>query len=551
MKKIIWVFLFIFTVLGPIQAQDINLKPVTGTVAVTNVNIIPSPGKYIENATVLVRDGLITAVGTNVSVPPGARIIKSDSMYLYPGFILGMSHAGITMPKQEERPEVKDPGNPPNDIAGITPGRLVNPYLEVSHKSIEDWRASGFTMAQTAPSGGMLPGKGAMVLLKGKSGGDLILKNESFLYATFDGARRMYPSNILGVMAKYRELYRQAEYAQMFRDSYLSNPTGKERPMYNETLEAFYPVIQKQIPILFKAQEILPAQRAILLKEELDFNLVLTDLKQGWDLTQEIKNSNSRVLFSLELPEWKEKKKDTVKEEESSVEKLQLDERKEEFLKKYYGQMGEFAAAGILFGFSGLDAKPGEVQKALQKMVENGLSEDAALAALTTNPASMFGINRLVGTVENGKMANLVISSKPYFEKDAKIKYVMVEGELFKYEEKEASKADPETIAKATGTWDYKADTPDGPITGTLILQETDGVLSGTISNSLTGQESVLQDILLTEDRLSFNFDVVITGERMEVIAVLTLSEDTFEGSLSSSGQQYTMKGTKSPNGQD
>ncbi|MHA6280338.1 amidohydrolase family protein [Salinimicrobium sp. CAU 1759] len=549
MKKITWALFFVLTVLGPVQAQDINLKPVTGTVAVTNVNIIPSPGKLIQEGTVLVRDGLITAVGRNISVPPGARIIKADSMYLYPGFILGMSHAGIKMPEQEERPKVKDPGNPPNDVAGITPDRLVNPYLESSHKSIEEWRASGFTLVQSAPSGGMLPGTGAMLLLKGNSVGDLILKNETFLYATFDGARRMYPSNILGVMAKYRELYRQAEYAQMFRKNYLENPAGRERPVYNETLEALYPVIQKQIPVFFRAQEVLPAQRAMLLKEELGFNLVLTDLKQGWDLTREIKESNTGVFFSLELPELKEKKKDSVKDEKSSEERLQLEKRKEEFTNRYYGQMGEFEAAGIPFGFSGLEAKPAEVQKAIQKMVENGLSEEAALAALTTTPASMLGVSGLAGTIESGKMANMFISSKPYFEKDAKIRYVMVEGELFKYEEKETTKADPETIAKATGTWDYKADTPDGPITGTLILQETDGVLSGTISNSLTGEESTLQDIVLTDDRLTFNFEVVIQGQKMDVIAILTLSEDTFKGNLSSGGQEYTVTGTKSPNG--
>lgn len=548
MNKFTWTFMFYLFVLGPLQAQDDELAPVTGTVAVTNVNIVPSPGKLIEKGTVLIKDGIITGVGTNVNVPPGARIVKADSMYLYSGFILGMSNVGIKMPEQKDRPNVKDPGNPPNDLAGITPERSINEYLDPSHKSISDWRAAGFTVAQTAPSGGMLPGTAAVILLKGNSVGDLVLIPGTALYATFDGARRMYPSNILGVMAEHRELYRQAEQSKNFRQAYLTDPAGRERPKYSKTLEAYDPVIEKRVPVVFQTKEMLPAQRAMTLKKDLGFNLVLTELKEGWDLTNEIRNTNTQVLFSLDMPEMKEKKKDTVKEEKQSPEKQRLEARREEATKKHYDQLGQFAAAGIPFGFSGLEGKPANVQKNLQKFVENGLSKDAALAALTTNPASMLGISKMAGTVENGKMANLVISSKPYFEKDAKVRYVVIEGVLYEYEEKEAKKADPATVDKATGNWSYRADTPDGPITGNLVLEEEGGVLSGTITNSLTGAESTLQDVVLSGDKLSFNFDVIIQGQTMNVLAVLTLAEDTFEGTLSGGGEAYTVKGTKSPN---
>lgn len=540
--------MFFLLILGPLQAQDDELAPVTGTVAVTNVNIVPSPGKLIEKGTVLIKDGIITGVGANVNVPLGARIIKADSMYLYSGFILGMSNVGIKMPEQKDRPNVKDPGNPPNDLAGITPERSINEYLDPSHKSITDWRASGFTVAQTAPSGGMLPGTAAVILLKGNSAGDLVLKSGTALYATFDGARRMYPSNILGVMAEHRDLYRKAEQSKNLRQAYLTDPAARARPKYSQTLEAYDPVIEKRIPVVFQTKEMLPAQRAMSLQKDLGFNLVLTELKEGWDLTNEIKNTNTRVLFSLDMPEWKEKKKDTVKEEKQSAEKQRLEFRREEATKKHYEQLGKFAAAGIPFGFSGIEGKPADVQKTLQKFVENGLAQDAALAALTTTPASMLGISKMTGTVENGKMANLVISSKPYFEKDAKVRYVMIEGVLYEYEEKKTKKADPATVAKTTGNWSYRADTPDGPITGTLLMEENGGVLSGTITNSLTGLESTLRDVVLSEDNLSFNFDVNIQGQTMKVLAVLTLSEDSFEGTFSGGGEAFTVKGTKSPN---
>ena len=547
MNKITWTFLFLLFVLPHLHAQDIDLAPVTGTVAITNVNIVPSPGKMITKGTVLIKDGVIANVGASVNVPVGARIIKADSMYLYPGFILGMSHVGIKMPESKNRPEVKDPGNPPNDLAGITPDRKIDQYLDPSDKSIDDWRMAGFTMAQTAPSGGMLPGTAGVVLLNGKTVGELVLLPETAFFATFEGARRMYPSNILGVMAKHRELYRQAEQAKKFRELYLTDPAGRERPGYNSTLQAYFPVLEKKIPVAFNAKEVLAAQRAMLLQKDLGFDLVISDLKEGWDLIGDVNAAKAKVLFSLDMPEWKEEKKDSAKTETKSQEKQRLEARKEEFTKKYYEQLGQYAKAGIPFGFSGVDVKPADVQKVLQKAVEAGLSQDAALAALTTTPASMLGVTKLAGTVENGKMANLLISSKPYFEKDSKVRFVMVEGKLFEYEDKPAKKADPKKAEEIAGTWTYKLQSPEGPVTGTLELKNQEGTLSGTISNTMTNEETAIREVVLTENNLSFNFDITIQGQRMNILAVLTINDDNLSGTFSAEGEEYAVTGTKSP----
>ena len=547
MNRITWTFLFLLFFLPRLHAQDIDLAPVTGTVAITNVNIVPAPGKLIKNGTVLVKDGVIANVGTNVSVPVGARLVKADSLYLYSGFILGMSHAGIKMPETKDRPDVKDPGNPPNDLAGITPDRKINQYLDPSEKSIADWREAGFSVAQTAPSGGMLPGTAGVILLNGKSVGELVLLPETSLYATFEGARRIYPSNILGVMAEHRQLYRQAEQAKKFRNDYLTDPTSRERPNYNSTLQAYFPVLEKTIPVVFNAKEVLSAERAMLLQKDLGFNLVISDLKEGWDLAGDIKAANAKVLFSLDMPEWKDEKKDTAKKETQSQERLQLEARKKEFTKKHYEQLAQYSKAGIPFGFSGVGVKPADVQKVLQKAVEAGLSEDAALASLTTTPASMLGVSKLTGTVENGKMANLVISSKPFFDKEAKVKFVMVEGKLFEYEDKPAKKSDPKKAEKVAGTWEYKLQSPEGPVTGKLELKNEDGTLSGTITNTMTNEESTLREVVLTEGKLSFNFQITIQGQRMNVTSVLSIDEDSLEGTFSSEGEEYAVTGTKNP----
>ncbi|MUP46903.1 amidohydrolase [Gramella sp. BOM4] len=551
MKKITWAFLLLFFINFSGMAQDKELAPVTGTVAITNVTIVPKPGERIAKGTVLVRDGLIEAVGTNVKVPPGARIVKADSMHLYPGFILGLSHAGIKMPenKEAQNAKVEDPGNPPNELAGITPERKVYQYLSMGEKSVADWREAGFTVAQIAPSGGMLPGSTSIILLGGNMDNPII-KAETGLYSTFDGARRMYPATVLGVMAHYRQLYRQADQAMNYSNAFDEDPSGRKRPAKNRTLEAFYPVIKNQVPVYFKTEEVLEAQRAMLLKKDLGFDLVLTELKEGWDLVEDVKSTNSKVQFSLDLPKWDEKKKDSSKTENNSEEKTQLEKRKQEFLKKYYSQMADYAAAGIPFSFSGVDVKPQDVQNKLQKIVENGLSSDAALAALTTTPANQAGLGKSIGSVEKGKLANLLISNKPYFEKDAKIKYVMIEGKLYEYDLKESKKPDAEVMDIVSGEWTYEAETPAGTMTGTIsILKDEGGDFSGTIYNSVTGEEQTLRSIQISGDVLSFAFSVTYQSQNLDIETSLTISGESFEGfmEIAGSGESFPVEGSKVP----
>ena len=556
---------FILITTGFVIAQNDELAPVTRTIAFTNVNIIPSPGQIIENGIVVVRNGVITAVGKNAVVPPGAKVVKADSMYLYAGFILGMSNAGVKMPEQKDRPEVKEPANPPDELAGITPERNVLDYISPDDKSISELRGLGFTLAQTAPDGGMLPGMASVILLSGNQRDDLLLKSNTALYATFDGARRMYPATVIGVMAKFRELYRQAEQSKRFQNQYTSSPAGMERPQYDRTLEAFYPVVDKRIPVIFEGKEVLEAQRALTLQRELGFNLVLTELKQGWDIVDQLKGSNTKVLFSLDLPEWKEEKKDSTKEDSSkepkiaessgeaekdtveSQEKKMLESRKEEFAKKAFGQMAAYHKAGVMFGFSSVEVKSGDIHKNLVKIVENGLSEDAALAALTTTPASFLGLSQVAGTVENGKMANMVISTKPYFDKESKVKYVVIDGVLFEYEIKEGKKSDPKTVAAAVGTWRYSSESPQGTVTGNLVLMESGGILSGTISNSATNETSPLKDVIFVGNKLSFTFTVDAGGEALEINAVVTVDADKFNGTVSISNEPFAIEGTRDP----
>ena len=434
--------------------QDVrNLPPVSRSYAITKVTVIQAPGRKLDNATVLIRDGVIAAVGQNLSIPSDATVVKGDSLYVYAGFIDGLSRVGINKPKEEPNKErQKDPGNPVPEAAGITPYADVRGLINPVEKSIEEWRALGFTVGQVVPYGGMLPGRAALMYYNGEATDKAVVTPLAGLYSELTPAERMYPATILGVLAKWKELYRQASYAKSFAGVYAANKVGLEAPASDRTLEAFYPVIDKQVPVVFKAEKALDVQRVLALKSQLGFNVTMAEVKEGWDVIPSLK-ANAKVFLSLELPEEKkddkgkddaEKKKDELAMLPDSIERKALEKRRDDFIALYVGQAAAFQKAGVPFGFSSLSAKPKDARSNLKRMIKAGLSEDAALAALTTNAAQALGLGDRLGTIDNGKIANLVISRRPYFDDKSKMMYVFIAGKLFKVEAPAIDKAEGE-----------------------------------------------------------------------------------------------------------
>jgi hypothetical protein len=525
---------------GWLKGQEaLSLAPVTRTYAITGVNIIQAPGRKVDMGTVVIKDGLIQQVGKSLAIPADAIVIKADSMYVYAGFIDGLSRTGVVKPKEDQnRERPKDPGNPPPDQAGITPQADVRTSLSSSEKSIEEWRAVGFTAAHVVPYGGMLPGNGAIVLLGGNRTEDMVLAGRSSFYSELTPAQRVSPATVMGVMARYRDLYRNAVLNRNYETLYASNRAGLQRPVADRILESFYPVIDKKQPVLFKAEKVVDAQRVLTLQKDLGFSLMLAELKEGWDITGKVKASNAKVFLSLDLPEEKkEEKKDDKKADKAKsavdLEAEALEKRKAEFVGKYTGQASVYSKAGVRFGFSTLSAKPKDVHANLRRMIAAGLSEDAALAALTTAPAELLGLSDRLGSVDNGKIANLVISDKPYFDEKAKIRYVFVDGTPYKMEVKESKPADPNAKVEISGTWSITTDTPQGKSDGSVTFKKEGSGYSGTITSSRLPQPATLEVIELDGNKLHFTYKVSFGGNSMTVEVDVTLEGDSFSGTTS------------------
>ncbi len=557
--------------------DDKTLAPVARTYAITNVNIIQAPGRKVDMGTLVIKDGIIKAVGKNSAVPPEAIVIKADSMYVYAGFIDGLSRAGVVKPKEESKEKAKDPGNPTPERAGITPQNDVRNFLNVNDKSVEELRAIGFTTAHVVPYGGMLSGNGAIVLLGGESADKMVLSSKSSLYAELAGAERVYPATVIGVIAKWRELYKQATQAKNYEALYASNRNGLARPQTDRVLEAFYPVIDKRTPVLFKSEKVLDIQRVLSMQREHGFSLLLGDVKEGWDVLAKIKAANAKPFLSLDLPEEKKKedasadtaqkkdgdKKDTLtspvpKKDEvvkpttaADLEKEALENRKKDFIAKYTAQPVAFQKAGLTFGFSTLSAKAKDIPANLRRIIAAGLTEDQALAALTTSPAQLLGLSDRLGTIDNGKIANLVITDKSYFNEKAKVRYVFVDGVLYKQEIKtdassgSTAKKDGKKV-DASGLWSYTAETPQGANSGKINLKKDGDSFSGTITSSFSDKEYELKDTSVEGNKLSFYYMANVGGNSLKVEIAVSINDDSFEGTMTA-GQfgSFPIKGTK------
>ncbi len=498
--------------------------------------------------TIVVKDGLILSVGKNVSIPPDAIVIKADSMYAYAGFIDGLSNTGVLKPKDDRREPPKDRSNPPPDLAGITPQLDVRDFLDAGDKSIEDLRAVGFTVAQVVPYGRMLPGKGAIVLLGGASADEMVLVNNSALFSQLSGAQRMYPGTVMGVMAKYRQLYRQAVISHGYAGMYAANRSSLERPTTDRILESFYPVIDGRQPVLFKTEEVLETQRVLTLQKDLGFSLIIGDLKQGWDIISEVKTSNAKVFLSLDLPEKKKEEKKEANAAKDSPEKVALEKRKEEFIMKYASQAAEFQKAGFTFGFSTLSSKSKDIHSNLRRMIEAGLTEDQALAALTTSPAQLLGLADRMGSIDAGKMANIVITDKPYFSEKAKVRYVFVEGMPTHYEVKETKKGNPNAKVDLSGSWSMTTETPQGDTEGKVNFKKEGESYTGTISGGRLPEEITMDAVELDGNKLQFSYTVSFNGQTITVECSGTIEGENFSGTASI-GQfsSFPMEGIKDP----
>lgn len=535
-----------------------ELTPVTQTYVLQNVQIVVRPGQIISGGTVIIQDGLILAAGKEVAIPAHARKIKADSMFVYAGFIEGLSQSGIPRPEAassaagartpgqgQQRPRVSDPWNPTYEEAGITPYVRVRDVFKADDKSIEEMRKLGFTAAQVFPIGKMLPGQASLISLgTGKNADELLLKENTGLIASFSPASGAFPSTIIGVISRLRELYKNAARLQEYQKNYNANPLSVNRPVADKCLEAFFPVLDGKVPLIFQAPDMKSVYRVQSLKNELKFGLHFADLKEGSYVADLLKAEAKPIIISLDLPKAAEEKKSATDSSKTIVvkdaEMEALKARTAEEMKRLEGQASKLAALGLPFSFSTVGVKATDIKETIRRMIKAGLTEDQALAALTTTPAAQLGVSNRFGTVEKGRAANLVVSDKSYFDEKSSVRYVFIDGKMFEYEGKPAPKAGGNTNAagkgaeapKVAGKWSYTIKAPGMNSEGVLTFKGSGNDLTGEWTSSQVPGSNPISNVSVDGNKLSFSSNISMGSRQVTLDFNLVIDGNSLSGTV-------------------
>jgi len=540
--------------------------------ALTNATIVVGDGTVIENGSILLQDGLISAIGTAVEIPDEAEVIDCTGMVLYPGFIDMHTNLGFVsrqpaarrqgapqtqQTSQQNEPEPKNRKFDPN----LRPDRFAVDLIDMNDENFKAARETGITAAVTVPDRGVFPGKASLIATWGDNPVDAAIQDGVFQFMQYRQERGGYPSTLFAVVSFQRQNLIDAKYYREREAEYRKNPRGelnslKRRLTFDPVLRHLYPIITGSEPVVISALQENDIKRAVELAhfdDSFTIHYMLSGVTEGYRVVDLLKREDVPVIVSLNFPEprrttgyafnlpikpyeppaapgEKKKRNNRGKEEKSEIDKM--------VEAQIHGNAATLYNAGIKTVLSaGGNYK--DFLKNLRLAVEAGLPADVALAKITREPAEMLGVGDIMGTLELGKLANLVVADTSIFAEKAKVKMVFVDGSKFEIVEP------PKTGGAAgdiSGKWDMTISVPGmGEQAGTMNLSVSGNRISGTIENEMG--EMTIESGSLEGNKISLTVDV----QGMQITFTGTVSEGSISGTAEVEGMGTIQWSAKRP----
>lgn len=428
--------------------------------AITNARIVPVSGPVLETGTLVIANGLIQAVGPSATIPAEAWVIDGKGLTVYPGLIDAGDDLGTAKPETPAAdargrgrrrgavPEHLSMG--PEDRPSTSPWRVAADELNTGDKRIESWRDAGFTTALVLPDEAIIAGQGSLIDLSGERASEMVVRPRAALRIGLRTLNFGFPDSLMGVISYLRQVKDDASWYDVVEPAYAAHPNGIERPNVDRTEEVMSEILHWQELVLFPANEIVEIPRAMRLAQEWNLHAALYGGQQGYALADQIAAAKYPVIVNLK---WPEAVKDPDPENIPSLRQLRFRDRAP-------GSPAALAKAGVKFAFSsGGIAEPKDIFKNLRKATAAGLSSDAALRAFTLDAAEILGVADRLGSIEVGKIANLVLADGDLFAEKTKVKHVFVDGRHFEIHEIEKPR-------KRSGAEGEKPEDPEPEISG-------------------------------------------------------------------------------------
>jgi len=410
MKKRIIGFLGIFILASSFFfGQEKNHK----LVAIRGAQIVPVVGQDIPDGIILIKDRLIEAVGKDIPIPKQAEIIDAKGLMAYPGLIdsycyLGLSEISGVQATVDSR-----------ETGRLNPQVRTSEALRYDSMHIPIARSNGITAALVVPAGGVISGQSSLIRLTGWANQEMVIKNPAAMHIEFPqiprragvgmmgAGPRAVPENTAKIIEELKALFKEARFYQKRKEAAARN-LFLRLPEFDETLESLLPVVRGELPVMASVHADKDIKAVIQFVKDENLKAIFYAAEQGWKVAEDIKKANIPVVFgSLYAlpPVW------------------------EDGYDSLFRNPGVLNKAGVKIAFSSASASLAkDLPYHAAKAAAFGLDKREALKAVTIYPAEIFGVEKIMGSIEEGKVANIVLADGDILEFRTNIKYVFIDG---------------------------------------------------------------------------------------------------------------------------
>ncbi len=424
--------------LGSVRAEAPHVYAITGA------RVVTAAGPPIESGAVVIRNGLIDAVGATATPPSDAWVIDGKGLTVYPGLIDMGSGTGVDVPAvaapRDARTRI--------ELERWKRQAILHPQVEAANYVKSDapemrrFAAAGITTILSVPPGDVVRGRSSLLNVVAADDapqignvaderrGQYVVKTPIALHiALADRVQGTgYPESLFGVIAFVRQAFYDAEHYRAEWARY-EKTRGTTRPAYDQALDALQPAMDGRLRVAFEVNSALDIRRALSIAREFRLTTIIAGGQEAAKVADELKAQKIPVVFSLDLPtrpntiapDADEPIRDIRARAEAPKTPAALDR------------------AGILFAFqsAGL-ANPADFVRKAARVVQAGLPAESAIRALTINAATLAGVADRIGSLEKGKIANVVVTDGDLFDEKAKVRHVFVDGRLVTIEQEPA-----------------------------------------------------------------------------------------------------------------
>jgi imidazolonepropionase-like amidohydrolase len=396
-----------------------GVLPPRGTFVIRNARIVTVSGVDIENGTVVIREGKIAAVGSTVDVPASAQTIDARGLSIYPGMIDAGTSMGLVEVGQGASGTV-DTG----EVGELNPHAKAIVAVHPHSAHIAVTRVDGVTSALALPTGGLISGQGALINLVGTTPLEMAVVPYATLVINYPrttggggGFFGQQPVNLTEALAtanrqveQIRKLLRDAEAYGRARDAYAKDPK-LPRAEQNLVLEALVPYVRGERPVIFRATRESEIRGVIKFAEEMKLKAIILGGEDAVKVTSLLKEKNVPVILNgiLDLPI-----------------------REDDFYDSLYESAAKLREAGVSFCISSGDSGPNvrNLPFYAGMAAAFGLSRAEALKAVTLYPAQILNVADRLGSIEVGKIANLVVTDGDLLETRTHVRHLFIDGRL-------------------------------------------------------------------------------------------------------------------------